>query len=272
LTASYRLVHFTPDPFTGARLALGAVVVERDGRVRVAKVNRLPLACLGDRGLQIAVMRLHARLDGIGSLEALPSVFGPYATLGEPVGVPDGVPDPLGWVDALLNPERPQQRRNAEPRGAHRANVGYRFFETWKVSCFVHKTFRPRVDGQGWLAKHAVGLPELSHWVAGPTELLLMEPVVPARPRFEADLKEIAQRVGAYRYAVEQAGEERKGRLLVYLTAGGPAERRAAAREALTPFAHEVVDTDDERARDGFVAAIRRVGSAGELRSAEAEG
>jgi hypothetical protein len=214
VSASYRLVHFTPDPFTGARLPLGAVVVDRSGEVRVAKVNHLPLACLGDRGLQIAVQRLHARLDGIGNAEVLPPAFGPYATLGEAVIVPDGVPDPLGWVDALLNPARPRARKEAEPRGAQRPSLGYRFFETWRVARYVRKTFRPGTDGDGWLGRHAAGLPELSHWASGTDEVLLMEPLVPSRSRFEADLKDVAQRIGAYRYAIEQAEHGRKGRLI----------------------------------------------------------
>lgn len=268
MRASYRLVHFTPDPFTGARLPLGAVVVGRDGEVRVAKVNDLPLACLGQRGVQIAVQRLHARLDGIRTAEALPPAFGPYATLGETVVVPDGVPDPLGWVDALLNPARPRERQVAEPRGAHRASLGYRFFETWRVARYVRKTFRPATDWDGWLGRHAAGLPELSHWVAGTHEVLLMEPVVPSRPRFEADLKELAQRIGAYRYAVEHAENGRKGRLIAYVTAGGHPDLREEARATLSPFAHEVVDTDDDLVRDHFVATVRRVGSEGEAQVA----
>lgn len=263
MSASYRLVLFAPDPFTGARFPLGAVVVGRKGEVRVAKANHLPLACLGDRGLQIAVQRLHARLDGIGSAEALPPAFGPYATLGELVVVPDGVPDPLGWVDALLNPARAREARAAEPRGAQRSSLGYRFFETWRVARYVRKTFRPGTDWEGWLSKHAAGLPELSHWVAGSDEVLLMEPVVPSRPRFEADLREIAQRIGAYRYAVEHAENGRKGRLVAYVTAGGPPELREEARATLAPFAHQVVDTDDDGARERFVATIRRLGAEG---------
>jgi len=264
VSASYRLVHFTPDPFTGARMPLGAVVVGRDGAVHVAKVNHLPLACFGDRGLQVAVQRLHARLDGIGNAESLPPVFGPYAALGEAVLVPDSVTDPLAWVDALLNPARSTERRVSRPRGAHRSSLGYRFFETWGVERYVRKTFRPGTDWGGWLGRHAAGLPDLSHWVAGAVQALLMEPVVPTRTSFEADLKEVAQRIGAYRYAVEQDDHGRRGRLIAYITAGGHPDRRDEARETLAPFAHEVVDTDDASARDRFIETIGRVGAEGD--------
>lgn len=261
MTARYRLVHLTPDPFSGARLPLGAVVVGRNGEVQIAKVAHLPLACLGNRGLQLAVQRLHARLDTIRSDASLPPAFGPYATLSDAVVIPDAVADPLRWVDELLNPARPQEHRTPEPRGAQRARLGYRFFETWKVDRFVRKTFRPRQDGRAWLGQHAAGLPELSHWVDGREGVLLMEPVVPSRARFATDLKELAQRMGAYRYALERANPVRSGQLIAYVTAGGDPDRRVAARETLAPFAHEVVDTDDDAARERFLAAIRRVGA-----------
>ena len=41
------------------------------------------------------MQRLYARLDSITSVEALPAVFGPYATLAEPQEVPAGVRDAL---------------------------------------------------------------------------------------------------------------------------------------------------------------------------------
>lgn len=264
MTASYRLVHFTPDPFTGARWPLGALVVDRTGAVRIAKVNQLPLASFGDRAMQLAVQRLQGRLDGVRRADALPPVFGPYATLSEAVAVPDAVDDPMGWVDALLNPARPQEPRAATPRRTQRAAFGFRFFETWRVARYVRKTFRPHTDGGARLGKHAAGLPELSHWVGGAAELLLMEPVVPSRPQFEADLKCVAQRIGAYRYAIEGAESARGTRVLAYVTAGGHPDQRAAARETLAPFAHAVIDTDDASARDDFVATIRRVGGAGD--------
>lgn len=271
MSAIYRLVHFTPDPFTGARLPLGAVVVGRDGAVRVAKVDSLPLACLGERGLQIAVQRLHARLDTIGSAETLPTAFGPYATLSEAVVIPEAVADPLGWVDSLLNPSQPRRRRTAVPRGAHRSSLGYRFFETWRVARFVRKTFQPATDWEGWLGRHAAGLPELSHWVPGIDQVLLMEPVVPTRHRFESELKEIAQRIGVYRYAVENAENGRRGRLIAYLTAGGHPDQREEARQTLSPFAHEVVDTCEEGPRLRFLDTIRRVGAEGNPQIAMAE-
>lgn len=70
-----------------------------------------------------------------------------------------------------------------------------------------------------------------------------------------------ADKLGAYRYVLEHAPEGRTGTLVAYLPAGGSPDRRTEAREALAPFAHEVVDTDDPQARAAFVARIRRLGS-----------
>lgn len=266
MSATYRLIQFEPDPFTGARFPLGAVVAEPGGAVRVAKVERFPSAsCLGDRALAVVVQRLHARLDSVASAEALPAAFGPYASLTEPREVPAGVADALQWVQALLSP--PQQRK-PEPqrtsRGAQRATIGYRFFETWRVADYVRKTFKPSSDWQGWLGQHAAGLQQISHWVAGTDEVLLMEPIVPTRPQFEQDLKDVAMKLGAYQFAMGEAKNGRRGSLVAYVTAGGHPDRRAHARETLAPFAHDVVDTDDASARAAFIERIRQVGTDGD--------
>lgn len=265
MTASYRLIHFTPDPFTGARFPLGAVVADGAGGVRVAKVERLPsAACLGDRGLAIAVQRLHARLDGVRSAEALPAVFGPYATLAESTEVPAGVPDALAWVQRLLSPDAPSGDRPKNPRGQQRGSLGYRFFETWRVAGYVRKTFHPATDAAGWLGTHAAGLQQVTHWVDGKTRALLMEPVILDRPQLAHDLQEIAARFLAYRYALENTDDGRQGELIAYLPAGGHADQRAQARETLAAFAHRVVDTLEEQARGDFLADIQRVATEGQ--------
>src|SRR5690606_32248185 len=154
------------DPFTGARFVLGAVVDDGGADVRVARPERLPGArCLGDRDLAVAVRRLSARLSDVASSEALPHVFGPYTTLAERQEVPQGVGDPVAWVEGLLSPERPTPGAVRAPRGRQRGTVGYRFFETWNVARHMHKTFRPESDWGGWLSRHAAGLQQVTHWV-----------------------------------------------------------------------------------------------------------
>lgn len=263
MSASYRLIHFSPDPFTGARFPLGAVVADAQGEVRVARVERLPSAdCLGDRRLAVAVQRLHARLGAVTTVEALPAVFGPYATLAEPQEVPKGVPDALAWVQGMLAPTAAQEAHLVTPRSRRRATLGYRFFQTWGVQRYVRKTFKPATDWGGWLDSYSA-LPQISHWVPGQNQVLLMEPVVPTRRQFEQDVGKIAMRLGAYRHAMEHASNGREGSLLAYITAGGRPDMREMAMEQLQAFAHDVVDTEDATSRDGFIERIRRVGGEG---------
>ena len=81
-------------------------------------------------------------------------------------------------------------------------------------------------------------------------------------------MKDLSLRIGAYRYALDQAPGARRGALVVYLMSGGHPDRRQEARETLAPFAHTFVDTDEEAQRTSFVERIRRVGAAGDLQPA----
>ncbi len=237
MTASYRLVQFSPDPFTGARAPIGAVVVDRAGAVRVARAARPGVGLSPDPGVQRVVQRLHARLDAITSPDALPPAFGPYVTLDAPVTVPEAVLDPVAWVHSLLNPKPALGGRQGHARGPSRATVGYRYLESLGVAKHVRKNFQPETDLDGWLSPFAGGLTPITHWVAGEREVLLMEPLVPGRRSEE--VREIAQRVGAYRWALEQARSQVRGRLVVYVAeALGLNEPDASAFRV---FAHDVV-------------------------------
>lgn len=266
MNAHYRLIHFTPDPFAGARFALGAVVSDERGQVRVARAEWLPsAACLGDRSLAVVVQQLHKRLDAVESSERLPSAFGPYATLAEPHQIPRGVDDAVAWVEATLSRAAPEGGRVRNPRGSNRYTLGYRFFETWKVARYVRKTFKPDHDWGGWLGRHGAGLPQVTHWVEGQVQALLLEPIIPTRHQFEQDLKDIATKFGAYQYALEQTENGRTGQLIAYVTGEGHPQRRAEAKEILDAFADVVVDTADTPARQGFLESIRQVGGESEL-------
>ena len=263
MTASYRLIHFAPDPFTGTRFPLGAIVAE-DGQVRIARVGQLPLAeSLGSTSLAVAVQRLYARLDDIRSPHALPLVFGPYATLAAPQAVPEGVEDAHAWVQRLLSPEPPGEQVVA-PSRPQRGSMGYRFFETWKVARYVRKRFQPSQDRGGWLREHAASLRPITHWVKGRSRVLLMEPVLPRREQFEQDLKDIAAKFGAYRCVLSDMDEPRQGKLIAYVTAGGSSDQRSHARATLAPYAHRVIDTLNDGDRAAFVGRIRQLGAEGE--------
>ena len=125
----------------------------------------------------------------------------------------------------------------------------------------VQKTFRPTLDAPGRLPRAAQALPTLSHWVSGHTQLLLLEPLIPGRPRFAQELREVSQRMGAYRCVVGPALPTPPVELLVWLTAGGPPAQRAEVAEALAPFVHAIIDTEEPPALEAFLAKIRRVAS-----------
>jgi hypothetical protein len=261
VTATYRLVHFSPDPFTGARFPLGAIVVA-DGAVHVAKSSFAPSAeCLGDPRLAVVVQRLQARLDTVVSGDALPDAFGPYTTLAAPSPIPEAAADPLAWVETLLNPVR-QPAHAAPPRSQHRATLGFRLFEVWNVARYVRKTFHPATDWGGRLSPFAASLAPVSHWVASGDEALLMEPVLPQRARLDADIREVAQRLAAYRYALDRSEVGQNARVVVFVPSGGTSALRSSIHEGLAPVAHEVVDTDDDGQRTSFLDEIQRLGAA----------
>ena len=149
------------------------------------------------------------------------------------------------------------------PRGQQRGSLGFRFFETWRVARHVRKTFKPATDWNGWLGSYP-SLQQVTHWVAGDSKVLLMEPVLPARRQFKQDVQDIAVKFWGYRYALDKAENGREGKLIAYLPAGGHPDQRAAAVEILGKCAHRVVDTVDGAARDAFLSDIRRVGDEGD--------
>ncbi len=259
MTARYRLVHYIPDPFTGARMPLGAVVQGVDGAVRVVRVEHLPLGCIPDRTEQLALLQISAMLDSIDQPDRLPRSFGPDTTLSAAQAVPAGVADPLSWVSNLLNPPRKSADKPAAVRGPTRASYGYGFFRTWAVAHLVRKGFNPVTDAGGWLRNHTT-LQEMSHWVDGTNRVLLMEPVVPTRPHFAEELRDVVKRLAVYKPVLGRTSAGRQGELIAYVTAGGPEARRAEAMEQLATYADQVVDVDDDTARAAFLHRIREVG------------
>lgn len=107
----YRIVHFVPDPFTGARIPIAAVVAYA-GTVALALATRLPSAdCLGRVSLLATMhMVLHA-LAAVESLDVLPIAVGPHAVLGDARYVPEGVANPVAWVTEHVLPSDAEESR-----------------------------------------------------------------------------------------------------------------------------------------------------------------
>lgn len=260
MSATFRFIYYSQDPFVGARYPIGSIVRQPDGRLEVARTGHLPTAeCLGDHTAALGLRRLADQLDAIQTFDALPPVFGPYTLLGEERAVPAGVDDAVSWVQRLLARPALDPPTTRTPRGVQRSTVGYRFFETWQVARHVRKTFDPSQNWSGRLGR-VVGLPPITHWTASKTSLLLMEPVVADRRQLASDISEIATRFLAYRYVLDGPLGDGGGQLYAYLPAGGSPARRAEARAALTDAAHAVFDTEDPDERDALLSRIRTVG------------
>lgn len=138
--ASYRLVHFIPDPFTEGRVPIAALV-EADGHVSVVKAP-MPCACsLGGRsGEALLTMGLQA-LDHAKRFVELPRSMGPHFTLGDPRDVPAGV-DAVAWVGNLFYRPSAPTTDVATPAPAVSATtrVAKHILETWGRS--GRKVFR----------------------------------------------------------------------------------------------------------------------------------
>jgi hypothetical protein len=268
MTARYRVVHFVPDPFTGARIPLAAIVAGGGG-VSIASAGHVPGAvCLGRPSTYAAMQMVLESLSAVENLDVLPVAVGPHAVLDVERQIPGDVADPVGWVVENVLPRVTGDHATRETGTHHRDTQGYRFFETWKVASYVQRHFRP---DQVWADARSTTprvLSSVSHWVGAPkVGLLLMEPIIPNRTGLQRDLIDIHQRFASYRLFLDGADvpdeETRdKTKLCVYVLPGGRSQDR---NEALTAFASvkaTAIDTDSESARQSFIGEIQALGRA----------
>lgn len=96
----YRIIYFTPDPFLGGRIPVGAyvstgvdvLVVQSNGHaVKGAEAKLLVRSALRD-------------IAASDQVSHLPTSVGPHFTLGEFRTVPAGIEDPCAWLQGLLDP------------------------------------------------------------------------------------------------------------------------------------------------------------------------
>lgn len=275
MSPSYRIVQFVPDPFSGARTPVAALVTDGDA-LRVVRSPHLPgPECLGGARRAALVRLIVDALLESAVFDRLPASVGPQAVLDPVRNVPvAGLDAAERWVleHALPHPEKVAKGETTGGRAPHRATLGKRFFETWRVAEYVRATFKPASDFDGRLARmSAYG--EVSHWVEGPASVLLMEPIAPRRHQFADDLRDVARLFASYRFALHQEPPTADlARLVAYLLPGGSDEQRADVAAGL-PAAHEVVDTEDVSQRARFLEIIRDIGRRGDRQQrVEAEG
>jgi hypothetical protein len=95
----YRIIYFTPDPFLGGRVPVGAYVNTGED-VIVVKSNGHAVEGADAKFLVRSALRDIAAAD----VHRLPTSVGPHFTLGEFRNVPSGVGDPSAWLQGLLDP------------------------------------------------------------------------------------------------------------------------------------------------------------------------
>lgn len=96
----YRIIYFTPDPFLGGRVPVGAYV-NTGADVVVVKSNGHAVEGREAKLLVRSALRDVAASDDVSRL---PTGVGPHFTLGEFRTVPSGVEDPAAWLLGLIDP------------------------------------------------------------------------------------------------------------------------------------------------------------------------
>jgi len=267
MTAKYRIVHFVPDPFNGTRIPVAAIVAGAGG-LSVATAARLPgPACLGQAPVHATMQMVLESLSSVDDFNVLPVSVGPQALLDVERQIPGEVSDPVGWVVEHVLPRADGPAVTRAAKSHHRDTQGYRFFETCKVSQYVHQRFQPDQHWAGAPVAMPRKLGTISHWVgAAKVGILLMEPLIPTRPGFERDLVEVYQRLASYRAFLDRGGvpegAKQNTKLRVYVLPGGNERNRTSALGAFADVEALTVDTASESARRSFVEEIRDLGVA----------
>jgi hypothetical protein len=268
--AQYRTVYFLPNPVLDGKVPI-AVVLQQGATVSAIRFPHIPGAqCLGGAAERSVVEMILADLEESPDFKSLPMSVGPQVVVDDPQSIPVDA-DPIKWLEvAVLGSRRDDsvpKQGNDPSRIPQRATLGFRFLETYEVARYVRKTFQPGMVGPGDFLSGAAGaaaLGAVSQYVVGDQQVLLMEPVLPRREKWEADVRRIARNFGAYQAVIRTRPKgPMEARLMAYLVPGGSVQRRSEIRGLLEPFADKVVDTSQRTTRDEFFRTIKRTALSG---------
>ena len=262
-TPTYRVVHFTPNPFAGDRIAIAALV-EFAGQSRVARASHLPgPECLGRSGAMATMEMILEVLDATPVASELSAAIGPYAAIDVPRPVPSFVSNPVAWVQQHVLPRHDEPDEEGDvllvSREPQRSTEGFGFLRGLHVAGHVKKHFKPREQWKGATEEQVAGLGPISHYTAG-RGLLLMEPIATERDGFVADLNRVSGSFMAYRYALENLLHDAKPKLVVYVLPGGLEDRRQGALRTLRDKAHVAIDCRNEADKTVLANLIQRAG------------
>ena len=255
----FQIIHFVPNPVSGARVPMGAIVVEGPTR-RVAIAKHLPGAeCLGSRESARLLNFLIDDLKNFGDARDFHHRMGPEIAVDEARPIPSEVRDAVTWLEKFVLPRQlAADEKGTRPRRPSRYMEGKSFLNKHEVGQYVRRSFQPQKvfpevdDGLRHLGK-------VSQYVLGDGKVLLMEPLVPRRPDWEDDLTAINTTFSAYRFHVDNGLNGHSGELIAYILPGGDEKRRAQIRRTLES-ATSVVDTARPHQLNRFVKQLRDVG------------
>jgi len=262
MRAVFKVVHFAPNPFSGWRVPVGALVRTSD-KVQFVASEWLPgPQCLGSEAAHSLVQVVASRLAVQPEFERLPIEAGPQMLLAEECAVPQSVEDPAKWVAEAILPRPPPLDSRPRSYAGRRETVGRRFLETYQVSSFVQRRFLPSDLGRS-IPERSAG--PVTHYVVGKEEILLLEPLVSTRDRFERELEEVSQTFLAYRQLFAEAERREQPRFVAYAFPYGRGESVQLAREVLQRHRFEVYDVDQPPERDALLAGIRTLAASAGL-------
>jgi hypothetical protein len=252
VNARFRVIHFVPDPFSGGRVPIAALV-DLGGRVEVAFAESKWEKLLPANARLVARL-IRESLGARASFDDLPASSGPHALLGEVRSVPKEVGEPVRWVrgaifalgDEVLPEQKPTERRQ---------QVGFKLLSSWKVDQWVKRRYRPTEETN----KYAKVLPEVSQYVLSKAGLLLLEPVLVSQPHFSNQLQHIGTSFMAWHHSLEKSKRTPRPTFFAYVISNGDRDRVAEAHDALRELA-TVVDVAASKERDGFISTIKKVG------------
>lgn len=261
MSARFRIIHYVPDPFSGARVPIAALVEDKEKRVRVERSPFLPGPhCVGGRAASSIITMTLDDLRWATSFDVLPPTLGPDIHLDRARPIPESVDDPAQWVVDHVLPKRPvlaEDQPERAPAAQRRQSKGMRFFETWKVATYVETDYSGVELGIPADVAHRI-----SHYVKGKERLLLMEPVIGAREDFSDELRHVSNAFLAWRKLLENHGARREPQFIAYVLEGRYGES-AHAREKLVEAGAEVIDVDIPSERSRFLETIKRVADSG---------
>lgn len=257
MTARFRIVHFLPDPFSGMRVPVAALV-QGAGGVRVVRApHTAGPGCVGGLATWHNMQGLVHGLDAVKEFDRLPMSMGPHVLLDVQREVPALVEDPESWVAKFILPQRPldpDDAREAPPPSPRRESLGYAFFRTWHVERYVLRQFKGETLG---IQDEYAGT--ISHAVIGSDEFMLMEPVLGRRPDMHKQLEEISKTFLAWEKLLERMQARRKPRFVAYMFST-PQTTVREAKLFLDVAEAEVIDVEIPNERDRFISDIRRIG------------